>query len=94
VGSQETTINMVDTNFETLKKEVLKSQQEEVETLKKEVEVLKSQQEEVEKLAELLSKQQNELKVINNEVITMLMRNHQELEALQQVDNNWLLIKN
>ena len=68
---------MVDTNFETLKKEVLKSQQEEVE-----------------KLAELLSKQQNELKVINNEVITMLMRNHQELEALQQVDNNWLLIKN
>ena len=48
----------------------------------------------MEKLAELLSKQQNELKVINNEVITMLMRNHQELEALQQVDNNWLLIKN
>ena len=77
MGSQETTINMVDTNFETLKKEVLKSQQEEVE-----------------KLAELLSKQQNELKVINNEVINMLMRNHQELEALQQVDNNWLLIKN
>ena len=48
----------------------------------------------MEKLAELLSKQQNELKVINNEVINMLMRNHQELEALQQVDNNWLLIKN
>ena len=94
MGSQETTINMVDTNFETLKKEVLKSQQEEVETLKKEVEVLKSQQEEVEKLAELLSKHQNELEAINNEVITMLMKNRQELEALRQVDNNRLLIKN
>ena len=68
---------MVDTNFETLKKEVLKSQQEEVE-----------------KLAELLSKHQNELEAINNEVITMLMRNHQELEALRQVDNDRLLIKN
>ena len=48
----------------------------------------------MEKLAELLSKHQNELEAINNEVITMLMKNRQELEALRQVDNNRLVIKN
>ena len=69
MSSQETTINMVDTTFETLKKEV---------------EVLKSQQEEVEKVAELLSKHLNELEAINNEVITMLMKNRQESEGMNE----------
>ena len=81
--SQETTINMVDTTFETLKKEVDEAKK-----------VLKLQQGKVEKLAELLSKHQNELEAINNEVITMLIKNRQELEPLRKVDDNRLLINN
>ena len=38
----------------------------------------------MDKLAELLSKHQNELEAINNEVITMLMKNRQESEGMNE----------